>query len=205
MRGQTTTGDGEGHPGARIRHLVVDRDGVLNEEAPAGGYVTRPEDWHWIPGSLEALVSLAHAGVRVSIATNQSGVGRGLMTCDDLDAVHARMRRDVLAAGGRVDAIFACTHAPGEGCACRKPSPGLISEAVARSSVGPAETLAVGDDVRDLEAARRAGVRVALVLTGKGRGAAERMSLDDTPVYDDLNALVTALFGRPMRDARENP
>lgn len=205
MRGQTDTGDAERRPTERIRHLVVDRDGVLNEEAPAGGYIARPEDWHWIPGSLQALASLADAGVRVSVATNQSGVGRGLMTRDDLDAVHARMRREVRAAGGRIDAIFACTHAPGEGCVCRKPSPGLITEAVASSGVAAAETLAIGDDARDLEAARRAGVRAALVLTGKGRGTASRMSLDDTPVYDDLNALVRALFGRPLREARGNP
>lgn len=205
MRGQTTTGDAGRAGTKRTRHLVLDRDGVLNEEAPAGAYITRPEDWHWIPGSLEALVSLAQAGVRVSVATNQSGVGRGLMTRDDLDAVHDRMRREVLAAGGRIDAIFACTHAPEDACACRKPLPGLITEAVACSGVAAAETLAVGDDSRDLEAARRAGVRAALVLTGKGRGAASRMSPGELPVYDDLNALVRALFDRPLREARGNP
>lgn len=177
----------------RVRHLILDRDGVLNEEAPARGYVTRPEAWRWIPGALEALASFARAGVRVTVATNQSGVGRGLMTQRDLDEVHARMLREARVAGGRIDALFTCPHAPDEGCPCRKPAPGLIEAAVAASGVPVAETLAVGDDGRDLEAARGAGVPAALVLTGKGRAALATLSWPDVPVYDDLMALARAL------------
>jgi len=184
----------------RVRHLILDRDGVLNEEAPARGYVTRPEAWRWIPGALEALASFARAGVRVTVATNQSGVGRGLMTQRDLDEVHARMLREARVAGGRIDALFACPHAPGEGCPCRKPAPGLIEAAVAASGVPVAETLAVGDDGRDLEAARGAGVPAALVLTGKGRAALATLSWPDVPVYDDLMALARALAAEhPVR------
>jgi D-glycero-D-manno-heptose 1,7-bisphosphate phosphatase len=193
-------------PAARaVRHVILDRDGVLNEEAPARGYITRPEDWRWVPGSLEAVASLTHAGVRVSVATNQSGVGRGLMTLRDLDAVHARMTRDVEAAGGRIDALFACPHAPGAGCDCRKPSPGLLQAAVAASSVPASQTLVVGDDGRDLEAARAAGIAAALVLTGKGRVAAAALSRGEFAVYDDLHALARALLAEPDVEGSEQP
>lgn len=178
----------------RVRHVILDRDGVLNEEAPARGYVTGPEAWHWIPRSLQALALLSGAGLRISVATNQSGVGRGLMTLRDLDAVHARMRREAAAAGGRIDAVFACPHAPDAGCDCRKPAPGLLVAAIAASGAPRSQTLAVGDDVRDLDAAAAAGVPAALVLTGKGRAAVAAMSPAPVPVYDDLLALARALL-----------
>jgi phosphoheptose isomerase len=205
LRNGIHTASGDYRGAARVSHIVVDRDGVLNVEAPAGGYVTRPEDWHWIPGSLEALAMLARAGVRVSVATNQSGVGRGLMTRDQLDAIHARMRRELAASGGRVDAIFVCTHAPGDGCSCRKPMPGLVLDAVAASGVAASETLVVGDDVHDLEAAQGAGVPCALVLTGKGRDAARGLARDATPVFDDLNTLVRSLLGARAPDVPGTP
>ena len=190
-------------PLVRVRHVILDRDGVLNEEAPARGYITRPEAWRWIPGSRAALAALARAGVRISIATNQSGVGRGLMTLPDLDAVHARMRREAEASGGRIDALFVCPHAPEEGCDCRKPAPGLIRAAIAAAGIPAAQTLAVGDDGRDLEAARAAGVAAALVLTGKGRAAAAALSRDGIPVYDDLNTLARALLAQSAGDGSE--
>jgi D-glycero-D-manno-heptose 1,7-bisphosphate phosphatase len=181
-------------PAVRFRHLVLDRDGVLNEEAPASGYITSPAAWRWIPGALDALALLAHAGCRVSIATNQSGVGRGRMTPQDLDAVHARMTSEARDAGGHIDAIFACTHVPDAGCDCRKPAPGLIDAAVAACDVPRAQTLVVGDDRRDVDAARSAGVAAALVLTGKGRTAAVALSQEGVPVYDDLHTLARALI-----------
>ncbi|HVN41670.1 MAG TPA: HAD-IIIA family hydrolase [Steroidobacteraceae bacterium] len=178
----------------RVRHVILDRDGVLNVEAPNRGYITRPESWQWLPGAREALALLTRAGIRVSVATNQSGVGRGLMSAADLEAVHARMRREALAAGGRIDALYACPHAPEAGCPCRKPAPGLIEEAIAAAQVPACETLVVGDDGRDLQAADAAGVPAALVLTGKGRAAAA-LSPRTVPVYDDLLALARALVG----------
>jgi D-glycero-D-manno-heptose 1,7-bisphosphate phosphatase len=179
-----------------VRHLILDRDGVLNEEAPASCYVTAPEGWHWIAGSLEALAMIAGAGIRVSIVTNQSGVGRGLMTPEDLDAVHAHMMRESEAGGGRIDALFACTHAPADRCSCRKPAPGLIEAAVIASGISAEQTLAVGDDERDLEAARSAGVAAALVLTGKGRATARSCSSHAVAVFDDLASLARALILR---------
>jgi D-glycero-D-manno-heptose 1,7-bisphosphate phosphatase len=184
----------------RVRHVILDRDGVLNEEAPASGYITRPESWRWVPGSLQALALFARAGIRVSVATNQSGVGRGLMTSQDLDAVHARMSREAAAAGGRIDALFACAHAPGEGCRCRKPAPGLINDAIAASNLPASQTLVVGDAERDLEAARAAGVAAALVLTGKGRAAADSLERNEVHVYDDLLSLARVLLAEPAVD-----
>jgi D-glycero-D-manno-heptose 1,7-bisphosphate phosphatase len=190
---------------ADVRHVILDRDGVLNEEAPARGYITRPEAWRWIPGSLEALALLGQAGLRVSVATNQSGVGRGLMSPADLEAVHERMLREATAAGGRIDALFTCPHAPDDGCDCRKPAPGLIRAAVAAAGVPESATLVVGDDTRDLEAARAAGVPAVLVLTGKGRGAAAALTPGAIPVYDDLLALARALSARHPTEASSSP
>ena len=187
----------------RFSHLILDRDGVLNEEAPARGYITNPEAWRWIPGSLDALGLLARAGCRVSIATNQSGVGRGIMTLQDLAAVHARMTGDASAAGGRIDAVFACVHAPDAGCDCRKPAPGLIRAALEASGTAKAQALVVGDDRRDIEAARSAGVAAALVLTGKGRAAAAALSQEGVPVYDDLHALARALIADRAADGSD--
>jgi D-glycero-D-manno-heptose 1,7-bisphosphate phosphatase len=178
---------------AGVEHLVLDRDGVLNVEAPGGGYVRSPGEWRWIDGALESLAELTRAGLRITVATNQSGVGRGLMTSDDLAAVHAGMLADVERAGGRIDAVLTCCHAPGEGCDCRKPAPGLIKAAVEASGMRPELTLVVGDDVRDIEAARAAGVPAVLVLTGKGRAAVARLGDAAVPTYDDLRALTRAL------------
>jgi D-glycero-D-manno-heptose 1,7-bisphosphate phosphatase len=183
---------------AHVRHLIVDRDGVLNVEALESRYVTAPDEWHWIPGSLEALAIIASADIRVSIATNQSGVGRGLMTPEDLDAVHAHMMRESEFAGGHVDALFVCTHAPAARCNCRKPAPGLIQAAVASSGIPATQTLAVGDDLRDVEAARAAGIAAALVLTGKGRSAARLRTGHTFAVFDDLVSLARALTRRPL-------
>ncbi len=176
----------------RYRHLILDRDGVLNCEPPGAGYVMEPEDFRWIPGALDGLATLRRAGVRLSVATNQSGIGRGLMGLEQLQAVHARMLAEAAAGGGALDALFVCPHAPEAGCQCRKPAPGLIETAIAQSGILASETLVVGDDARDLEAAARAGVAAALVRTGKGRET-EAKTNHRIPVYDDLAALARAV------------
>ena len=178
----------------RVRHVILDRDGVLNEEAPNRGYVRSPREWRWIPGALQGLAMLAAAGIRVSVATNQSGVGRGVMTNSDLEAVHAHMREAVVSAGGAINAVFVCPHAPTDGCRCRKPLPGLIEAAIMSSGIAPAATLLVGDDVRDLDAARAAGIESVLVLTGKGRQAAAKLTAGQYQVYDDLKAVALWLI-----------
>jgi D-glycero-D-manno-heptose 1,7-bisphosphate phosphatase len=180
------------------RHVILDRDGVLNREAPNAGYILEPAEFFWLPGALEGLSLLRGAGLHISVATNQSGVGRGLMTLAQLEAIHDRMRNEAAANRASLDAVLFCPHAPEAGCECRKPAPGLIREALSRSGIGAAETLVVGDDKRDLEAASRAGVKAALVRTGKGRktetllrGGAE------VPTYDDLPQLARAILGEP--------
>jgi D-glycero-D-manno-heptose 1,7-bisphosphate phosphatase len=178
---------------AAYRHLILDRDGVLNEEAPAGGYVRAATEFRWLPGALTGLALLHGSGVRLSVVTNQSGIGRGLMTREDLASVHARMQAEAAACGAPLDCVLFCPHAPGEGCACRKPAPGLILEAIERSGIAPRETLTVGDDARDLEAAQRAGVAAALVRTGKGRHTEAQIAGGPLAAYDDLLQLARAV------------
>jgi D-glycero-D-manno-heptose 1,7-bisphosphate phosphatase len=176
-----------------IRHAILDRDGVLNREAPDGGWIFRPGDWRWEDGALEGLHSLRAAGIRVSVATNQSGIGRGVFDHDAVKAVHAIMLREAAAAGGRIDRVLYCPHAPEDGCECRKPAPGLFTEAMAATGIPPSETVVVGDADRDLEAARRAGVRAVLVRTGKGRATETCLGDGHIPVYDDLRSAAVAI------------
>jgi D-glycero-D-manno-heptose 1,7-bisphosphate phosphatase len=177
-----------------VRHVILDRDGVLNYEAPGGSYVKEPAEFRWLPGALEGLALLRRAGVRLSVATNQAGVGRGVMSLEQLGAVHERMQSEAAAHGGALDAVLYCPHAPAERCSCRKPAPGLIQAAVARSGIPASESIVVGDDERDLEAARRAGVSAVLLRTGKGRRTEEHLGAA-VPVYDDLPQLARAIIG----------
>ncbi len=176
-----------------IRHVILDRDGVLNREAPGGGWVTRPEDWAWEAGALDGLRRLAEAGILITVVTNQSAVGRGIVDMEAVDRVNDVMLSEAEAAGAPIDGVFVCPHAPEEGCPCRKPAPGLIEEAVLFSGVSPAETVAVGDAGRDLEAARAAGVRAVLVRTGKGRRTEGRLGDVGVAVYDDLRCAAEAI------------
>jgi D-sedoheptulose 7-phosphate isomerase len=184
----------------QFRHLILDRDGVLVAEAEDGSYLTSPEGMRWIPGALEALAAFEASGIEISVATNQSAVGRGLMTRETLDAMHARLQVEAAAAGGRIERILACPHGPDAGCACRKPAPGLIEAAIRASGVPAEETLVVGDAARDIDAAHAAGVVAALVRTGKGArtepGLAGRA---EAGVFDDLQMLARSLTDLPGR------
>ena len=177
-----------------FRHVILDRDGVLNYEAPEGGYVREPSQFRWLPGALAGLALLRRAGLRLSVATNQAGVGRGFMSLAQLAAVHERMQTEAAAHGGALDAVLYCPHAPEEQCACRKPAPGLIQAAVARSGIAASDSIVVGDDGRDLEAAQRAGVAAALVRTGKGRQTEALLGNAAVPAYDDLHELARAIL-----------
>jgi D-glycero-D-manno-heptose 1,7-bisphosphate phosphatase len=179
----------------RIKHIVLDRDGVLNYEAPGGGYIASPAEFRWLPGALDAMKQLHDAGIRLSVATNQSAIGRGILTSAEVDAVNQSMRDEAARHGAAVDAVYCCPHAPDLGCTCRKPQPGLIRAAIDHARIGASETLVVGDDLRDLEAGRNAGVAVALVRTGKG-SANERAACElGAEVYDDMPALARAVLG----------
>lgn len=182
-----------------IRHLLLDRDGVLNAEHPDRITATRSA-WEWIPGSLEALTLACAAGVRVSIVTNQAAIGRGHATAAQVDALHACIATEVAAQGGRIDGFYVCPHTPEAACDCRKPRPSLALAAIAAAGIAPEQTLFVGDMERDLACALSAGVRPALVRTGKGRQTERAWSsLATSPaaqpllVFDDLRALVAAM------------
>jgi D-glycero-D-manno-heptose 1,7-bisphosphate phosphatase len=178
---------------AAIRHVILDRDGVLNEEPDDGAYVTDPANFRWLPGALAALAALRKLDVRISVVTNQSGIGRGRMTEVELAAVHGKMTLDARQVQGSIDAIFYCPHAPDAGCSCRKPAPALIEAAIDRSGVSRVNSLVVGDAARDLDAARAAGVRAALLRTGKGRAHEALAAARGIPVFEDLGALAAAI------------
>jgi D-glycero-D-manno-heptose 1,7-bisphosphate phosphatase len=148
---------------ARHPAVILDRDGVLNVRPPRAQYVRRPEEFVWLPGALDALRHLHEAGYLVVVITNQAGVGRGEMTMDDLADVHAAMCRDAAEAGGSIDAIYFCPHDWDDGCACRKPKPGLLFQAQHDHDLDLSRTPFIGDDERDEQAARAAGCPSILV------------------------------------------
>lgn len=175
-----------------MKLVVLDRDGVIN--ADSEHYVKSPEEWQPIAGSLEAIARFTQAGIHVVVATNQSGIGRGLFDMTTLNAVHDKMHKAVNQLGGRIDAVFFCPHAQDKGCTCRKPRPGMLLEIGARFNVALAGVPAIGDSLRDLQAASAAGAIPILVLTGKGKRTKELGGLPaGTEIYQDLAAAALAL------------
>ena len=176
-----------------MKLVILDRDGVINEDSD--DYIKSPREWHPIPGSLAAIARLHRAGWRVVVATNQSGVGRGLFDLDTLMRIHEKMCRTVRDAGGQIDAVFFCPHAPEEHCRCRKPQPGLLLDIAERLRIDLTGVPLIGDSLRDLQAARAAGARPLLVRTGKGAATLQHPGLDpDVPVFRDLAGAVDALL-----------
>jgi len=181
-----------------MKLVILDRDGTINEEGPS--FVEAPDAWVPLPGALDAIVKLNHAGWHVVIASNQSGLGRGLYEVATLNAIQARMHKLLAAAGGRLDAIFYCPHAPNEGCHCRKPEPGLFEQIAERFGVDMHGVPNVGDSLDDLLAGAAVGCESHLVLTGGG-GAYRGALLPDafprgTRVHEDLSAFAAYLIGR---------
>lgn len=177
--------------------IILDRDGVINEDSDA--FIKSPDEWVPVPGSLEAIARLSHAGWRIVVASNQSGIWRGLFTMDTLNAIHAKMRREVARAGGQIDAIFICPHGPDEGCDCRKPANGMFRDIARRLDTKLAGVPAVGDSLRDLQAASASSCAPWLVLTGKGRRTWEAAGQSGelpagTRVCDDLAAVANTLI-----------
>lgn len=174
----------------QIRHVILDRDGVLNIERGDGGYIRDWSQWQWIPGARKAIAMLRRSGVQVSVATNQSGVGRGVMTLAEVDAIHTRMLEEAAQAGGAIDRVLVCPHAPNDDCTCRKPLPGLLLQAIQASGVPLYATVVVGDDLRDLHAAWAADVSAILLRTGKGHMAERLIPAGSAEIFDDLHAFV---------------
>ena len=149
-----------------MKLVILDRDGVINQDSDQ--FIKNPEEWKPIPGSLEAIARLNHAGYRVVVASNQSGIGRGLFDMGALNAINEKMYRALAQVGGRIDALFYCPHAAEADCDCRKPKPGMFLDIAQRFNVDLAGVPSVGDSLRDLQAAAAARAQPMLVLTGKG-------------------------------------
>jgi len=183
-----------------VKLVILGRDGVLN--AYREDHVKAPEEWQPIPGALEAVARLNHAGWHTVVATNQAGIGRGMIDMASINAVHAHMNRELMARGGRIDAVFFCPHAPEEQCDCRKPLPGMMLDIGRRYGVDLAHVPMVGDTLRDLQAAAAAGCERHLVLTGRAEGldadaVAQRVAqVPATQVHDDLPAFAEWLLRR---------
>jgi D-glycero-D-manno-heptose 1,7-bisphosphate phosphatase len=177
-----------------MKLVILDRDGVINEESDA--FIKSVAEWKPIPGSLEAVARLCHAGFRVFVATNQSGIGRGLLDYDALFAIHDRMQRAVADLGGRIEAIAYAPDHPDRATDMRKPGPGMFLDIARRLGVSLDRAWAVGDSMRDVEAARAAGARPVLVRTGNGRKAERDLKggTKDVAIYDDLAAFAVAVI-----------
>jgi D-glycero-D-manno-heptose 1,7-bisphosphate phosphatase len=170
-----------------VKLVVLDRDGTINHDSDQ--YIKSPAEWKPIKGSLEAIARLTQSGHRVVVATNQSGLARGLFDMTTLNAIHDAMQRAVHQAGGRIDAIFFCPHAGDADCACRKPKPGMLLEIGRRLNADLGGVPVVGDALRDLQAAATVGARPVLVLTGKGKKTRTAGGLPPgTEIYPDLAA-----------------
>ncbi|MGE5493397.1 MAG: D-glycero-beta-D-manno-heptose 1,7-bisphosphate 7-phosphatase [Actinomycetota bacterium] len=178
-----------------MKLIILDRDGVINFDSAQ--FIKSPAEWKPIPGSLEAIARLNQAGYRVVVATNQSGVGRGLFDMDTLNTIHEKMHKSLFAVGGRVDAIFYCPHAADSACDCRKPKAGMFRRIAETFNVNLNDVPAVGDSLRDLQACTEVGCQPILVLTGKGEKTKADGNLPEgTQEFPDLASVVDSLLGK---------
>lgn len=178
-----------------VRLIVLDRDGVINEDSDA--YIKSPDEWIPLPGSLKAIARLCETGYTVAVATNQSGVARGYYSRRVLESIHDKMAANVAAAGGHIDFIAVCPHGPDDGCDCRKPRAGLLEQISAHYGVDLGDVPVIGDSLRDLEAAAAVGATPVLVLTGNGEKTARALPemLKSTAIFPDLARAADALIG----------
>lgn len=176
--------------------VILDRDGVINHDSPE--FVKNTDEWRPISGSIEAIADLSRGGYTVTIASNQSGLARGLFNRDALRAMHRKLRRLVAAKGGHVDRIVVCPHGPQDGCRCRKPAPGLLLRLANHYGTSLDGVPAIGDSLRDLEAAAAAGATPMLVRTGNGNKTASGLPthLQSVPVFDNLASAADELLKR---------
>ncbi|TNE79271.1 MAG: D-glycero-beta-D-manno-heptose 1,7-bisphosphate 7-phosphatase [Gammaproteobacteria bacterium] len=180
--------------------VILDRDGVINQDSD--DYVKSLAEWIPIPGSIEAIARLAKAGYRVVVATNQSGIGRGLFDLDDLEAMHARLTALVEDQGGELSGIFYCPHTPEDHCHCRKPAAGLIDAIAEEFGTSLAGVPLIGDSLRDLQAGLKHHCTPILVRTGKGAVTETKLTSQVEPelrqaaVFDDLAQAVSYLLAK---------
>jgi len=172
-----------------MSYIILDRDGVINFDSDQ--YIKSPDEWHPIPGSLEAIARLNRHGYRVLVATNQSGVARGLYDIGILDQIHEKLVHELASVGGYIEEIFFCPHHPDEKCGCRKPQPGLLHQIQAKYPINLVDTFFIGDSHVDMEVACTAGCQPLLVLTGNGHRTLEKYPEFSTiPRFVDLSEAV---------------
>jgi D-glycero-D-manno-heptose 1,7-bisphosphate phosphatase len=180
-------------PTRSAKLIVLDRDGVINYDSEH--FIKSPDEWRPVPGSVEAIARLNHAGYRVVVATNQSGIGRGLFDMGMLNTIHEKMHKALAHAGARVDAIFFCPHTADSKCECRKPKAGMLIEIGKRFNAELTAVPCIGDSLRDLQAAEAVGAQPILVLTGKGeKTLREGKFPKNTVIFPDLAFAVSALL-----------
>jgi D-glycero-D-manno-heptose 1,7-bisphosphate phosphatase len=176
-----------------MKLIILDRDGVINFDSDQ--FIKNPAEWQPIPGSLEAIARLNQADYRVVVATNQSGVGRGLFDMPTLNAIHDKMHKACGLVGARIDAVFFCPHTAESHCQCRKPETGMLEEIAMRYNTALVDVPVVGDSLRDLQSAAAVGAKPYLVLTGKGEKTLGAGDLPEgTLVFADLAAVAAALL-----------
>jgi D-glycero-D-manno-heptose 1,7-bisphosphate phosphatase len=175
-----------------MKWLILDRDGVVNQDSP--DYIKSAAEWLPIPGSLEAIARLTQAGWRVCLASNQSGLGRGYFGYEAFGAMNAKMQKMLAERGGRIDAVAFAPESPDAATDMRKPNPGMLKDLSRRLGASLEGVWFVGDSPSDIEAARAAGMRPALVRTGKGRETEAHPAAKGVAVFDDLAAFVTQLI-----------
>ena len=179
--------------------VILDRDGVINYDSDE--YIKSADEWKPIPGSLEAIARLNQGGYHVVLATNQSGLARGLFTPDDLHQIHSKMLKQLADIGGNIEAIFFCPHSQKDGCQCRKPRPGLFLDIANRLGTSLANVISIGDSLRDLQAAIAAGAKPMLVLTGNGKRTLNQLeAFEDVPIFDNLAAVADFLLQNDEND-----
>jgi len=179
-----------------MKLIILDRDGVINEDSDQ--YIKSADEWQPISGSLEAIARLFAAGFTLAIATNQAGIGRGLFSAKTLESIHNKLIKLVRGVGGDIATIAYCPHHPDDQCQCRKPQPGLVQQIEKNLNTSAEGAWFVGDSLKDLQAAKRAGCKPSLVLTGNGEQTFLSLeayeTLQSTPVFVNLNAFADSLL-----------
>ena len=180
-----------------MKLIILDRDGVINQDRD--DFVKSANEWVPLPGSMDAVAFLSEAGYTVAVATNQSGIGRGLFTMQELTEMHNKMHKMVQQAGGVIDGVWFCPHTAAADCGCRKPKSGMVLDILDRFNAKAENTYMVGDSLRDLQAVAGAGGKPVLVLTGKGKKTLAEHAAElpeGTQVFDDLMAFSQYLMGQ---------
>lgn len=168
-----------------MKLLILDRDGVINQDSDQ--YIKSPDEWRPIAGSIEAIARLTQYGYTITVATNQSGIGRGFYDHDMLTAIHNKMNRLIEHAGGKIDTIFYCPHLPQDSCECRKPKVGLLKNITKHYDYDLKDTPLVGDSLRDLQAGESMQCQPILVLTGNGeKTLMEKHKINNLRVFNSL-------------------